>query len=177
MKATLTIAGLYNYRPDLFDLMKLPDGVDRENVIWQICEECSSLETRFPDPDYLKLSLDNWSAAMLESWKRRLHVMLESYDPLHNFDRHEDIEENITTSDTSTGAKTAFNEDSFKNTDRVTGNGQSGRTMKTHLYGNIGVTKSQEMLMDEEKLTTEGWLNFYRSVAEDFKHQYCILVY
>lgn len=175
MRATLTIAGLFNYRPDIFDELLLPAGVERETMIFQILEECAALETRFPDADYMKLSIKHWSIAMQEAWKRRLAAMLEKYDPLHNYDRTEEVAEGITSDGTSTGARTAFNEDSFKNTDRVSETGSSDRKLTSRTFGNIGVTTSQQMLIAELDLTDK--LNFYRSIVEDFKAQYCVAVY
>ena len=47
--------------------------------------------------------------------------------------------------------------------------------MTTHLYGNIGVTTSQQMLRAELELAAE--LDFYKMVAKQFAEKFCILVY
>lgn len=175
MKATLTIAGLYNYRPDIFDNFILPDGVDKDTLVFTILEECAALEIRFPDADYLKLSIEKWSKAMLNSWTRRLDAMLKQYDPIENYDRMEDSTETVNSAGEGTTAKTAYDEDTFKNTDKNVNSGNMDRTFKSRIHGNIGVVTAAKMISETLDLTER--LNFYWTVMEDFKYQYCITVY
>lgn len=171
MKATMTIAGLYNYNPTIFNNLHLPQGVNLETVIFHICEECGFLEILFPNPDYLKESIDAWSKGMLHGWTRFWNAVNFDYEPLYNYDRTETVTEK--TDGTATGARTAFNEDAFKNTDKSTSS--ADRNMETRAYGNIGVTTSQQMLEAELDVTRK--LNVYKHIARDFKEKYCVLVY
>lgn len=41
-------------------------------------------------------------------------------------------------------------------------------------YGNIGVTKTQELLQDELRVSS---INIIDAIVESFKHEMCILVY
>lgn len=43
-----------------------------------------------------------------------------------------------------------------------------------HEYGNIGVTKTQELLQDELRVSS---INIIDTIVESFKHELCILVY
>lgn len=171
MKATMTIAGLYHYDPTIFDNLQLPDGVDRDTIIFHICEECGFLEIMFPNPEYLKESIGVWSAGMLHGWEKFWYAVNFSYDPLYNYDRTETVTEQ--TDGTATGARTAFNEDAFKDTDKSVSN--ANRTMSTRAYGNIGVTTSQQMLEAELDVTKK--LNVYNHISRDFKEKFCVLVY
>ena len=171
MTATMTILGLYNYDQTMFDKLHLPAGVNKQTAIFYICEECGFLQIMFPHPDYLKQSIDAWSAGMLLGWERYWSAVNTDYAPLNNYDRTESVEED--TSGTMTGAKTAFNEDSFKDTDK--GTSSAKRNMKTRTFGNIGVTTSQQMLEAEMEVTRK--LNVYKTIARDFKEKYCVLIY
>lgn len=171
MRATLTIAGLYHYDPTIFDNFRIPSGMDMDTLIFHICEECGFLEVMFPNPDYLRESIGAWSMGELHGWQRFWDAVNIHYDPLHNYDRTEVVNES--TSGTAIGAKTAFDSGSFQNTDKATSDGN--RNMNTRMYGNIGVTLSQQMLEAEMDVTRK--LNIYKHIARDFKDQYCVLVY
>ena len=189
----ITIAGLYDYDNTIFDNLNLPaatddlPGADKETAVFEILENCNDFEVMYPDADYIKESIGYWSTAMQLPWSRMWAAIHEEYNPLHNFDRHEEVHEETsgdntqTLNTTETGAKTAYNSNNFQNTDKTTqggtiGNEGSGeREMTTHLYGNIGVTTSQQMLRAELELAAE--LDFYKMVAKQFAEKFCILVY
>jgi len=187
MEMKLTVSGLFEYDDTLFDYLNLPAAADKETAVWTILENTEDFEVLYPDADYLKESIKYWSRAMQNSWTRLWDALHEEYDPLYNFDRHEIISEttsgdNTQTLDTTeTGAKTAYNVDNFKDTDRktqggtISNEGSGSRDVTTHLYGNIGVTTSQEMLKAEIKLIPE--LDFYKRIAQEFAEKFCILVY
>lgn len=60
-------------------------------------------------------------------------------------------------------------------TDTLTAN--KGRTLShsAHLYGNIGVTTSQQMVTDEIKLSS--MLNIINLIVKDFQNEFCLMVY
>lgn len=92
----------------------------------------------------------------------------------------------------STESETAFNTETFKNrtknagtdtansTASATNNSNNTVTRETsvkhtaHLYGNIGVTTSQQMI-NEEMAMRRGDLESY--IIDDFKHRFCVMVY
>lgn len=54
-------------------------------------------------------------------------------------------------------------------------NGREDNAHAAHLYGNIGVTKSQDMVKDEWAMRID--LNFINMVTDLFKQAFCILIY
>lgn len=74
----------------------------------------------------------------------------------------------------STGTSNTSTVDNETGTE--TGTGKSTETIKhnAHLYGNIGVTTSSQML--KEFLEIERW-NIYEHIADLFVDEFCILVY
>lgn len=187
MEMKVTLSGLFQFDDTIFNDLDLPTGADKETAVWTILENCNDFEVMYPDTEYIKQSIGYWSNAMQLPWERMWAAIHEEYNPLHNFDRHEEVHEETsgdntqTLNTTQTDAKTAFNADTFKDTDKTTqggtvGNAGSGeRDMTTHLYGNIGVTTSQQMLKAELDIASE--LDFYKAVARQFAEKFCILVY
>ena len=92
----------------------------------------------------------------------------------------------------STESETAFNTESFKNrtknsgtdtansTASATNNSNNTVTRETsvkhtaHLYGNIGVTTTQQMMQEELDMRRND-LETY--IIDDFKHRFCLMVY
>lgn len=89
MQSRLSILGLYNYRPDIFDDMAVPAGLVKSRMIDTILMECADIGLTYPQPDTMKRMIKTWSYNKLPAWSRILAALEEEYDPLHNYDRHE----------------------------------------------------------------------------------------
>lgn len=92
--ATLSLIGLYNYDPSIFDDMTLPAGIDKDLVINSILLRCGEQEILYPDPNFLKSAIGVWSEKhffTFDKWKKALD---EEFNPLYNYDRHEEYTDN-----------------------------------------------------------------------------------
>lgn len=184
--AKITLIGLYNYRPDLFDLCVFPSGVDKNTAVDVIIANNAEFEPLYWDGDYMKNIIGVWSKKWyrtIEKWQNALNV---KYDPLNNYDRYEeydDVKENTGTN--STTAKddqkvSAYNSNTLQptsennHTDTTNGSGTETIKHRAHLYGNIGVTTSQQML--EAELDVAKW-NLYDEISELFKTELLVTVY
>lgn len=88
-RGTLSIIGLYNWDDHIFDLMNLPAGVDRNDVIQNILMECGELETMYPDWDFMYRAINFWSRKELPTWKHIYEMTQLEYNPIENYDRME----------------------------------------------------------------------------------------
>lgn len=185
MKAKLSILGLYRWNPDVFKNMSLPEGVDHETLTWHILEQCAELETIYADPEYMQASIINWSNVMLPSWKKINEALTAEYNPIWNKDgtiretyNYGAITQSGTGSNTDKVA--GFNSDSTHTREESNSTGNSRQEAHTDTterieQGNIGVTESSAMVRHEVELRRE--FNIYKIIAEDFKRQYCLMVY
>ena len=195
---SLSFIGLYNWDPSLFDLMEIPTRedypVDKNVLIDLLLMETAELEVIYPDFDFMKQALGRYSISRKKEWERMLEALSEKYNPLHNFDRNEEYTHNETGNNTSSNGNTVsgttteqttgFDSETFVDRGKqdISGNssstGNSNATRQlTHtarLFGNIGVTKSQEMLKDELEVRKT---DFYKIVVEEIKNRFCLLVY
>lgn len=96
MSATLSILGLYNYQPAIFDSLTIPTSVDRETLIDNIIMEAAELELLFPNADILGRLIGNWSKTRLAAWNRMIGALDAEYNPIENSDRYEDHLEDYT---------------------------------------------------------------------------------
>lgn len=200
--ATMSILGMYQMgqynNDDLFENMQIPAGIDRTDLINNILEQGASFEILYPDYDYLKFSIGAWSKRWyrtIDKWIKALDI---EYDPLNNYDRHEEWTNNDNVSgktETSAGVNTtgsdelsvtAYNADDYRNKEKTDSKGTSNSTGSSetntdaeskhsgHLYGNIGVTTSQEMLTQELDVQR---FNLIQQITDLFLTEYCIMVY
>lgn len=197
MKAWLSILGLYNYDNSIFNLFVVPDGMDKELIINNILLECAEMEIIYPEPDIMKNAIGLWSNKQLESWARMYKTMQLEYDPIYNYDRFEEwLDSNTATTHSNTNSNlnrkgstkhqvNAFNSgitdsniDSIDNTDTDNTNTNSNNSAigahSGHLYGNIGVTTSQQMLQSEIDISKFIVADY---IIDQFKERFCLLVY
>lgn len=238
----ISIYGLLQWDPTLFANFQLPNDLvsQKEDIINNILLECYELECLYPDPGIMKINIGLWSKKMLPSWERMLLALTETYNPLHNFDRHEDYTDtsagtsnasgsvNTSESDQSTSNSSEMaNASGSNNSSNTTNNSVNGYNLSEgwadhdksissgsdtsastssgsstgstngsrtgssvnasttndtknaehigHLYGNIGVTKSQEMLEDEINVRMK--YNIIDLITKSFRDHFCVLVY
>ena len=189
--ATMSIMGLYQWDPDIFNDMVLPDGVNKNTLVGNLLLELAELEIIYPDPDVMKAAIDLWSRKQIPVWERLAKAFSLDYNPIWNVDGSEtEIEEhdlhasgNVRRTGTETGKVTGYNSDQLRVSDQMestagtdsTGS-DTGTIKRTKTRGgNIGVTMTQQLLQSE--LDVRPKLNIYRYIIEDFKSRFCLLIY
>ena len=86
---TLSILGLYNYDNTIFDLLTLPEGVDKTILVKSICAELADMELLYPNPEVMKDLIGVWSVGCQYEWAKLLESMNFEYNPIDNYDRTE----------------------------------------------------------------------------------------
>lgn len=191
MKATLSVLGLYNFDDTIFDGWTLPEGVNLETLKNYIFQECAELCVTLPNPTIFKRCTNSWTQRKQKGWLRALAAMDAEYNPIHNFDRKEeytDAETGSSGTDTSsrgtaTNQVAGFNSSNYspESQQNMNQSGESDTTFgrelehSAHLYGNIGVTTSQQMV--EAELDLVGKLDIYQIITDDFKREFTLLIY
>ena len=92
--ATLSLIGLYNYDPTIFDDMELPEGIDKDIAINSILLRCGEQEILYPDPNFLKSAIGVWSGKHYFTFEKWVKALGEDFNPLYNYDRHEEYTDN-----------------------------------------------------------------------------------
>lgn len=198
-----TLAELYDDDSTLFTTLQLPSGLDLSMLRSLILAELGELDTICMDASALKAYHAAWSAKWLPSWTRMQTALVEAYDPLHNYDRTESETIGIETSggdsvtesseeggsDTTVRSRQGFNSQDYVGTDRdvhtpgrtvstesaTTLGSHHDTTRDTHIFGNIGVTTSQQMLEAEMKLREE--YSIYGVIVGMYRRDICVGVW
>ena len=105
----LTLRGMYEYNPNLFDGITLPENVDHDLTVSTILDYCGSNEVRYPDMAMLTARILDFFK--IWQWKfEKLAATLDlEYNPIENYDRYEDSRHGTTHSGkdiTENGGKT-----------------------------------------------------------------------
>lgn len=169
----LSILGLDNLtNGHVWDQLVLPDGVDRQDVIDTILTECAELGLVYTEPSLVARLIGLWSRRNLENWKRIHQALTEAYNPIHNFDRYE-----TWTDDSEGSTKTSvagFNlQSGMADRDAAASTGKGSH--EGHLYGNIGVTTSAQMI--EGEMDVRQRYNVMEAIVNSFKDALCIQIY
>lgn len=205
MKAKLSILALNKYtNGSVFSRLALPNGLNHQQVIDTICMECAELSLVYPQPAIMEQMIGTWSRNKVDAWTRILTALQKQYDPLYNYDRYEQWTDKGTHDKATTDSLTAGASASGSNTSKVAGFNQSagladstkdiqdtssssnssssgtdkGSTSGTHdghIYGNIGVTTSAQMLQGEIDVRVAN--DICSIITQSFKNQFCIQVY
>lgn len=196
----ITLTGFYRYDDTLFDEIVFPEDTFRVDLFksclireWGM--QCPYIQS-FPD---LKEQIGSWAAEQQSNISMIWRACTESYDPIENYDRYEDLEEtpNVITSHSGTDTRTdssggddqlhqaPYGSTNFMkviNQNNITRHGTEGtqyghkitetgsRKHKNHIHGNIGVTTAMQMILAEIKGRRD--LNPYKILADMFADEF-----
>ena len=195
---TLTLIGLYNYNNSLFDEVTLPTGYNKETFINTLLLEHGEKCVLYTDFDFMKFSLGVVSRKWQHEFERIYRALNEDYNPLHNYDRHEEFKDKsmrktdgeVTNSQsvdaTNESKVAAYNSDTYEPDRKTSSNIGTTKTESkngdfeftkhdAHLYGNIGVMTSAAMALEETRLRSTN--SMYAVVAGIFSNELLLQIY
>lgn len=194
----ITITSLLAWDNNLFDMLRVPDNVDKDTVVDNIIMECGELELLFTDPVFMKHAIDSWSKSMINVWTRLNDTYeLDTDTPwdtdtdiysengmLNGTDSRTSISE--TSGSDSTNQKVAgFNSEVLidKQSDTinygatVTGNDSTTTRHSTEKSGTHEITRKRDSADMIKKVRENRKFNIYDVIVNDFKERFCLLVY
>ena len=186
-EAKITLIGMMDYfqteHADLFSNLRLPDGVDKNTLIAAIVMRGAEFPMLWANPYFVQTMIGQWSNKMQPTFDRWVKTLAIDYEPLYNYDRFEEYTDKENTAGSSSGTNTrkvtGYDSDTLRtndqNTDESEAEGNRQLDHKAHLYGNIGVTTSQQML--EAEMDISRRFNIYELIAEEFCNEFCVMVY
>ncbi len=86
----LTLIGLYNYDPTLFDSLELPADYDKQTFIDSLLIEHGEKCILYSNPDFMKYSIGAWGRKWALELERIAQALKAEYDPIYNYDRFEE---------------------------------------------------------------------------------------
>ena len=174
---------------NFFDKLTFPEGIDHDIAVTNILHEAGDYEVLYNDLDLMCNACELFSAKWQRTFEKWLAVMQIDYEPLENYNRLEHWSDSESTSEstsTSTSDETsnsattdndisAFNANTLQNdTSAATTAETAGHALNQskhdrlnyfdhegRVHGNIGVTTTQAMFLEEWELAK---LNIYNEI-------------
>ena len=200
--AKITLIGMYQWmelnEKHLFQNLTTPTGLDKDKLVNSILMKGAEFEVLYADADFMQQMIGVWSDKWQHVMERWVKLTSVDYDPLENYDRHEDwtdskIEHAVAADTagqegggTTTNKRAAYDSSNFENHDQsdsgssgyssgvtntvAAGNSKHGG--RTH--GNIGVMSSQNMYLQELEVLK---INMYDAISDLFLSEMVVYTY
>lgn len=142
MRATVSLMGLFNYSPSLFEGFNYPEKwntEEQQTFIDKLLFDTAELEILYPDPTVLNSAMRVWSRAMKPNWDKLYETTHFDYNPIWNKDgvvsESETIKRNNAYKDQrdGTGSDTQHSKENATSTEDVTGNQTETNTQTNNL--------------------------------------------
>lgn len=138
--AKITTVGFYQYmnayNNDLFGLLNLPPGIDKDTLVNNIMLRGGEFEVVYSNPDFYKSAIGLWSNKHYRTFEKWINALNIDYNPLENYDRMEEW------SDTGSRINTGTVSDS--------GSRKNTGTQSTETIGNDNFTGSGNSTSSDE---------------------------
>lgn len=178
----------------LFADAVFPPSLDRDTLINQCLLRAGEFEVVYENPYFMKNYITTWAKSFYRTFEKWANAYFADYKPLENYNRTEVWDDKVDNTDKTeahstiggdtTNKVSAYDSNDFVNKDtsrtdsKTDSDGKSVLDGKTHhegsIYGNIGVTTSQQMLEAEYEVAR---FNIYEQIADLFIKEFCICVY
>ena len=175
----LSILGLYEYDPTVFEGFESPSYTDsnnvthtlnRDDVINNILLQCAELEVIYPSLSMMKFAIGVWSASNQDAWEKLYASQIVKYNPIWNVDA--DITINRGGDSENTEKVSGYNSESWSNSNK--NESEYGELITERRTGNIGVTATQDLLKKEIEIADFSIIEY---ITQSFKERFCLLVY
>lgn len=88
--AKWTLIGMYQYDDTIFNDMVLPTGIDADLFKQSLLMEKGEFEVLYPNPDFMRHSIQLWSAKWFRTFAEWLKGTQAQWNPIYNYDRYEE---------------------------------------------------------------------------------------
>ena len=104
----------------LFDLLELPEGIDKETVVDNILMQGGEFEVLYADPEFMRNAIGMWGRKHYYTFDKWAKAQAIEYEPLENYDRIEDWTDTGNRGETSSARRDSGNTRTFDNQDKRT---------------------------------------------------------
>ena len=104
----------------LFDLLELPEGIDKELVVDNILLQGGEFEVLYADPEFMRNAIGMWGRKHYYTFEKWIAAQAIEYNPLENYDRMEDWSDTGNRGESSQARRDSGNTRTFDNQDKRT---------------------------------------------------------
>lgn len=115
----------------LFDLMQLPEGIDKDVLCDNIMLQGGEFEVLYADPIFMRNAIGTWSKKCYNTFLKWITAQNIEYNPLENYDRNELLTDQFYKAASSSARRDSGNTRTFDNQDKRTIDTEDERTLDT----------------------------------------------
>ena len=115
----------------LFDLLTLPDGISKDDLVDNIILQGGEFEVVYSDPVFMREAVGSWGRKCYNTFLRWITAQSIQYNPLENYDRNEFLTDQYYKSASSSARRDSGNTRTFDNQDKRTIDTEDERTLDT----------------------------------------------
>ena len=104
----------------LFDLLNLPETLDKDTLVENIMLQGSDFETLYSDPEFMRAAIGSWSNKWQRTFIKWAAALEIDYNPLENYDRQENWDDTLNSGKKSSARRDSGNTRTFNNQDKRT---------------------------------------------------------
>lgn len=187
--------------PNFFADADIDARLDKEEIKMAILNRCGTLLPVYTDTRMFKLFSDSFFKQRKEIVKKLVDTLELEYNPIDNYRREEEVdrkydvktqnntetEGTLTTENSQENMVSAYDSSEYTPRDKTNGNGKNTdktkaenngtndttEKVKTTVIGNIGITTTQKLIMEERKVAK---FDIYKWIAIEFEQNFFICV-
>lgn len=187
--------------PNFFADADIDARLDKEEVKMAILNRCGTLLPVYTDTRMFKIFSDSFFKQRKEIVKKLVDTLELEYNPIDNYRREEQVdrkydvktqnntetEGTLTTQNSQENMVSAYDSSEYAPRDKTNGNGtntdktkaenngtnDTTEKVKTTVSGNIGITTTQKLIMEERKVAK---FDIYKWIAIEFEQNFFICV-
>lgn len=144
--ATMTVLGMYNVIPDLFDDLTFPEGINKETAVDEILLRSGEFEVLYSNPAFLKTAIAHWGKKHYRTFEEWVRALAINFDPLYNYDRFEEYTDaKISNGSVQSSGKTSATANNLENdlTNASDSRSSSGNEMSQDAESSNGTSTGQ----------------------------------
>ena len=115
----------------LFDLLTLPAGIDKDDLVDNIILQGGEFEVLYSDPVFMREAVGSWGRKCYNTFLRWITAQSIAYNPLENYDRNELLTDQYYKAASSSARRDSGNTRTFDNQDKRTIDTEDERTLDT----------------------------------------------
>lgn len=199
--AVLNFFDILALQPDFFDDADIDVRLDKEQIKMAILHRSGTLLPLYTRSDMFKQFSDVFFAQRKTIIKKLVDTLELEYNPIDNYRREESVdrkydvktnnstetEGELQTENSQENMVSAYDSDDYTPKDKTSGNGKNTDKTKannngtndttekiqTTVVGNIGITTTQKLIMEERKVAK---FDIYKWIAIEFEQNFFICV-
>ena len=104
----------------LFDLLTLPEGISKDDLVDNIILQGGEFEVLYSDPVFMREAIGSWGRKCYNTFLRWITAQSMQYNPLENYDRNELLTDQYYKAAESAARRDSGNTRTFNNQDKRT---------------------------------------------------------